>query len=86
MTNNNEKPCPCCGQIRPCPTEPGEWEYCEAIFMEPQYIHWIRASVRLPLPNDRDGQEGLRLWQMSEESGEMEMVWWPSNAAWRKLS
>jgi len=75
--NKNIKKCSCCGQLRPTPTEPGEWEYSRTINFETP--KWIRVTVTLPESNDRDGQEGLRLW----ENGEM--IWWPDNVAWRKL-
>jgi hypothetical protein len=61
--------------MMPFPTEPGEWEYSERIY-ENQFH---RVSVKLPLPDDRDGQEGLRLWKDGE------MIWWPSQATWRKI-
>jgi hypothetical protein len=75
----NESPCTCCGQVRPYPTEPGEWEYCELIFMPADKQFWQRVTVKKPDANDRDGQEGLRLW----EDGKM--IWWPALAAWRKI-
>ena len=74
---NNKKQCPCCGQLRPFPTEPGEWEYTEEIYFENP--RWTTVSVRYPELNDRDGAEGLRLWKDGE------MIWWPSSCAWRKL-
>lgn len=77
IVGTNVQLCPCCNQPRPCPTEPGEWEYCEAPYFRPQ--KWVRVSVKKPLPDDREGQEGLRLWCNGE------MIWWPSNVTWRKV-
>jgi len=71
--------CPCCGQPRPVPTEPGEWEYMISPTMPPDLTKWIRVTIKKPEPNDRDGQEGLRVWQNGE------IVWWPSHCAWRKV-
>lgn len=73
----NEKDCPCCGQKRPFPTEPGNWEYCEAPYFEPQV--WVRVSVELPAEDDREGPYGLRLWKDGE------VIWWPNHCAWRKV-
>lgn len=77
MSDINQKPCPCCGQLRPFPTEVGEWEYTPEIYFENP--RWFRVTVKLPEPNDRDGQEGLRLWMNGE------IVWWPNNCTWRKV-
>jgi hypothetical protein len=79
MTNNMEniRPCPCCGQPRLVPTEPGEWEYCE--FIRAEKPIWVRVSIKLPEFDDKYGQDGLRIWQDGK------MVWWPSHCAWRKV-
>jgi len=74
----NQSHCPCCNQLRPFPTEPGEWEFCESPYLEPQ--RWCRVSVKLPLDDDRDGPDGLRIWHNGE------MIWWPNYATWRKVS
>lgn len=74
---NNQKHCTCCGQSQPFPTEPGEWEYTEQVYMDNPY--WAKVTVKLPEPDDETGQSGLRLWQNGE------MIWWPNNCAWRKL-
>ena len=75
MTNNQL--CSCCGQPRPYPTEPGEWEYCNWITGNSPV--WIRVSVKLAEKDDAERYgDGLRLW----ESGKM--IWWPNNCAWRK--
>jgi hypothetical protein len=47
--------------------------------MPPDLTKWIRVTIKKPEPNDRDGQEGLRVWQNGE------IVWWPSHCAWRKV-
>lgn len=73
----DQRPCPCCGQTRPYPTEPGEWQFCEQPYILPK--RWASVTVKLPAADDRDGQEGLRLWQNGE------MIWWPSNSEWRKV-
>ncbi len=74
----NIKKCCCCGQLRPYPTEPGEWEYSEDVyFANPT---WIRVSVKLPERDDEEGQYGLRLWKDGK------IVWWPTNSAWRKIN
>jgi hypothetical protein len=75
----NVRNCPCCGKPRPFPTEPGEWEYMENPTMPPEYQKWVRVTIKLPEPNDRDGQEGLRIWKDGK------MIWWPDSAAWRKV-
>lgn len=77
----NIKPCSCCGQLRPYPTEPGKWQFSENVAYESYgyKVTWTDVEVKLPLIDDRDGQEGLRLWQHGK------MVWWPSNCAWRKV-
>lgn len=76
-TKKNESQCSCCGQMRPFPTEPGEWEYSQnANWDNPT---WQSVTVKLPLKNDRDGGDGLRLWQDGN------LVWWPCNCAWRKI-
>jgi hypothetical protein len=75
----NESPCTCCGQVRPYPTEPGEWEYSELIYMPSGKQFWQRVTIKKPDANDRDGQDGLRVWKDGE------MIWWPHNAAWRKI-
>lgn len=77
IVDTNVKLCPCCSQPRPYPTEPGVWEFCQAPYMPKQI--WIRVEVKLPDINDRDGDEGLRLWRDDE------MLWWPGNATWRKI-
>lgn len=74
---SNVSICHCCGQNRPFPTERGEWEFCE-MPTSPK-AHWVRCTIQNPLPDDRDGPDGLRLWVNDE------MMWWPKNAAWRKI-
>ena len=71
--------CHCCGQLRPFPTEPGIWEFNESVTMPNSEMYWVRAEVKHPLPDDRDGPIGLRLWVAGK------MVWWPNKAAWRKV-
>jgi hypothetical protein len=75
----NVSPCPCCGQLRPFPTEPGEWEYASTFTIFLGDPKWHRATIKLPAQDDRDGQEGLRIW----ENGEM--IWWPAKCTWRKV-
>lgn len=66
----NEKLCPCCGQIRPYPTEPGIWEYCEYPTTTKQY--WNRVEIKKT-------DDGLVIIKDGEE------VWWPDMAMWRKV-
>jgi len=75
--SSNIKNCPCCGQPRPFPTEEGEWEVNEQPYCSDG--NWMRVSVRKPLPDDRDGQDGLRLWHRGK------MIWWPTGQ-WRKAT
>jgi hypothetical protein len=73
----NVKKCPCCGQLRPVPTEPGEWEFSENIYFDNPT--WVRVTIKLPEANDEDGQYGLRIWKDGKK------IWWPCTSAWRKV-
>ena len=77
MNEPNTTLCSCCGQFRPFPTEPGIWEYNEWVTGSQ---NWIPVEVKYPESADHDGPDGLRLWIDGH------MAWWPSHAAWRKIS
>lgn len=65
----NITPCPCCGQQRPYPTEPGKWRY--RTHPSPW---WFNVTVAFD-------SEGLTI----TPEGETEPVWWPENARWEQL-
>jgi len=83
VLSKNERLCYTCGQATPFPSEPGEWEYNEHVtYPEDVGPGWRRAQIRVPAPNDRDGDEGLRFHPYTKGKPSKEPHWWP-NAAWR---
>lgn len=68
----NTKPCPCCNQTRPYPTDTGIWEYCEYPVMPASF--WVRVTVKRT-------EDGLTI----TPEGQNEPIWWPSMASWRKI-
>jgi hypothetical protein len=76
-------PCNECGNIRPCPTSPGKWEFHEHVTLEKACdMPWTPCEIRFPQKGERDYREGgLRLWAYDAD----EPIWWPQHgAAWRK--
>ncbi len=72
----NVKPCGTCGQLRPYPTEPGEWEYNELVWHESGA--WNRVTVR-------KSPDGLSLEIVPK--GATQPIWWPQGgAAWRQVT
>lgn len=67
----NMKPCTCCGQLMPYPTEPGKWEFKRA-----GEEKWIKVTIRLP----KDG-EGLLIYKGKSK----EPMWWPDTCEWRQI-
>jgi len=63
------RPCECCGQSRPYPTEPGRWKYK----IRPEGF-WHNVTVK-------EHEEGLTI----TPDGESEPMWWPSNAQWEEI-
>ena len=80
----NMKPCPCCGQLRPYPTEPGEWEYRQY-----PWLPWSKAKiVKSTGKEHHEVPEGELLFYGTGEAAdvfETEPSWWPGYAEWRKL-
>jgi hypothetical protein len=64
--------CPCCGEVRPYPKNAGEWEYRRDPAIN--YI-WNRVSIV---------QTEVGLVCIPE--GNTEPIWWPTLAAWRKVT
>lgn len=82
--NSNEKLCPCCGQVRPYPTEPGAWEYLESPGLA-RAMHLNGKICRVPgwIPVDVvKSEEGEGL--LCIPVGEHEPIWWPDQAMWRR--
>ncbi len=80
-SNKNTKPCDCCGQERPCPTEPGIWEYNENVTM--RYGKWVRVTIVAPPEDEREYDDDLHMYH----DGDTKPAWWPQHgAAWRKVS
>ncbi len=76
----NERLCHVCGTPTAIPKEPGEWEYNEQVTWEGG--KWIRAQIRLPAEDDRDGNEGMRFHPYVRGMPTDDPQWWPT-AAWR---
>lgn len=74
MTEKNKTPCPCCGQQRTYPLEPGKWKYRAGL----DYFDWRIVTVKREI---YDGEEVLT---MTHES-ETEPDWWPENVKWEKV-
>jgi len=75
---SNMKPCPCCGQMRPYPTEPGEWEYREY-----SWLPWEKCKiVRSTGKEHHEVPEGELLFY---REGGASPAWWPDHAEWRKI-
>ena len=57
-------PCNCCGQLRPCPTRPGIWEFCEHVRMvDLGYSQWRRCSIKMSTGKEhREVSEGELLF------------------------
>ena len=73
----DEEICPCCGEMRPYPTEPGRWRFRQHPYMWDDFGDkwpWRTVTVK-PDP------EGLTI----TEDGKKEPMNWPDNAVWRKL-
>lgn len=94
------KRCPCCGQDRPFPTQPGKWEY-------KRYYHdWIKCEIKIsdgtefsdaekggllfyPEYCKEDLEDAMRDCEDDEEKEYLKKQWdgpqpWPDQAAWRK--
>lgn len=69
MKTKNIEPCPCCGQLRPYPTEPGRWRYKTYGLGD-----WYTVTVK-------QDDEGLTM----THDGETKPDWWPGNAEWEQI-
>lgn len=100
ITPPDVKRCPCCGQDRAFPTQPGKWEY-------KQYYHdWIKCEIKVSDGTEfSDAEKGGLLfypeyhpsdlqWELDhledeEEKASLKKQWdgpqlWPDMAMWRK--
>jgi hypothetical protein len=77
----NQCLCPYCGQTRPFPTEPGEWEYTECPTVKGSV--WTRVSIVWSKTafNYVTGEPNLEI----QPKGQSEPIWWPVPSAWRKV-
>ena len=86
MNAANVKECPCCRQLRPFPTEPGEWEY-----REKGNKIWTRATIKLATGSEfSDCEPGNLLFYCHEIMNAIDFEdrhpgphWWPVDAEWR---
>jgi hypothetical protein len=75
----NMNPCPCCGQMRPFPTEPGRWEYGYPYLLN----EWKKCSVKISTGEEhREVPPGELLFYPDGREGPCE---WPEYRAWKKL-
>lgn len=94
------KPCPCCGQDRPFPTQPGKWEFKRS------FHDWIKCEIKVSDGTEfYDAEKGGLLfypeyhpadlqWELDHledeyEKASLKKQWdgpqpWPDQAAWRK--
>lgn len=80
--------CPCCRQMRPHPTQPGEWEY-RTIYNDT----WRRAIISVSTGyEDEPCEPGHLVFYDHDIMNATDLEdqhpgshWWPEHAQWRKL-
>ena len=98
MTEQKDiKPCECCGQDRPHPTEPDEiWEFISLAELSYYGSEAVWTQVRTvreyeyeePVLCIEPANPEKYFARIIDEDGELPRdlrIWWPSNVIWRKI-
>jgi hypothetical protein len=72
MEQINTRPCPCCGQDRLYPTEPGFWEYKDQMM-----TYW--KQVETAWVYEPSEAKYLGIFELDGTQ-----IWWPNNVKWQE--